>query len=210
MEFLLKQRLVGAAVIIALAVIIPPMIFQGKGQQGIREIPKMPEVRGPVNKGIIREQPVPQAADTPTVVTGKESSGKPEKPAADKPGTAPADRPPAADEPGAKPGQPKAPATTPIAPASKPANKDSKPALANPSWAIQVGSFSTRRRALAVRNRLRKLKYHAYVDKLAMSSGKPLYRVRIGPFASKTEAGRLLKKLRKNRAYAKSFLATHP
>ncbi len=215
MELLLKQRLVGAAVIIALAVIVLPMIFQGKGQQGIREIPEMPEVRGPANKGIIREQPVPDAGERPSIVgRGPDRTARKHERVSD--GKV---RARTSGKVERSPARPSAPSKSTDKPASKPVAKSTagsavqpaaKASPSNPSWVIQVGSFSTRSRALAVRDRLRGMKLHAFVDVLTRQGTARLYRVRIGPFAVRRQAQQALKRLRRNKDYAKSFITSHP
>ncbi len=64
------------------------------------------------------------------------------------------------------------------------------------TWVIQVGSFSNKKNAIALQNKLRKRKYHAFVEavtKLSVTS----YRVRIGPDVKKETSEKTQKRLKK-------------
>ena len=64
------------------------------------------------------------------------------------------------------------------------------------AWVIQVGSFSNKKNALALRNKLRKKKYHAFVEAVTKQSGIS-YRVRVGPEVKKDSAELMVKRLKK-------------
>ena len=49
------------------------------------------------------------------------------------------------------------------------------------AWVVQVGSFSDSDNALALRNKLLKQKYAAFVDEVKGPGGEKIFRVRIGP-----------------------------
>ena len=72
--------------------------------------------------------------------------------------------------------------TTPVA---------KKPAKA---WAIQVGSFADRKNAFSLRNKLRSQKFTAFVESVKTSNGH-VYRVRVGPEIKREVAEKLQKKL---------------
>lgn len=59
MEQTLKQRLVGAAVIIAVGVIVIPMILDGAGERQLRKMPDAPKARIHAKPGMIAEESVP-------------------------------------------------------------------------------------------------------------------------------------------------------
>ncbi|VAW93063.1 hypothetical protein MNBD_GAMMA22-605 [hydrothermal vent metagenome] len=64
------------------------------------------------------------------------------------------------------------------------------------TWVIQVGSFSNKKNAIALQNKLQKRKYHAFVEavtKLSVTS----YRVRIGPEVKKVTSEITKKRLKK-------------
>lgn len=59
MEQTLKQRLVGAAVIIAVGVIVIPMILDGAGERQLRKMPDAPKARIHSKPGLVTEESVP-------------------------------------------------------------------------------------------------------------------------------------------------------
>ncbi len=172
----LKQRLVGAVVLVALAVIFVPMLLQGNKRSGIpmfgSNVPARPEVKaGEID--IPLQVPTPAPAASATVVE------QPVKPA-------PTARP--AAKPAAVP-------ATPVAQAQR-----LKPAVPAPmappaeAWAVQVGSFGEAHNALKLRDTLRAKGYPAYVEQVKASRGAS-YRVRVGPMLARGEAVALQGKL---------------
>ncbi|HHH42790.1 MAG TPA: sporulation protein [Gammaproteobacteria bacterium] len=186
MDALLKQRLVGAIVLVALAVIFVPMILEGPNRTLVPEMEALPEPQEPASSAPLEAFPVPGAIpDEPEVSviqTDTRPVTEPEKP----PQAAPAPAPP---EPEPRP-EPEAvkPAPAPEPPAAAPVAQD-KPAKPGPlgSWVVQVGSFSTEKNALSLRDRLRKSGFTTQVEK-ARVDGKAHYRVRVGPFLEKADA----------------------
>lgn len=59
MEQTLKQRLVGAAVIIAIGVIVIPMILDGAGERQLRKMPDAPKAKSHSKAGMISEESIP-------------------------------------------------------------------------------------------------------------------------------------------------------
>ena len=66
-------------------------------------------------------------------------------------------------------------------------------------WAVQVGSFGSEKNATALRDKIRKRGYRAYVDTVNVK-GKLAHRVRVGPEADKDKANALKKALQKEMA----------
>jgi len=64
------------------------------------------------------------------------------------------------------------------------------------AWIIQVGSFSSKENAIALQNKLRSKKYHAFVEAVTKKSDTS-YRVRIGPEVKKNNAVLTQKRLKK-------------
>ena len=62
-------------------------------------------------------------------------------------------------------------------------------------FTVQVGSFESKDAAAALSSSLTKKGYNSYVT-MGESSGKVLYRVRVGSFLSREEAGRMVKTLK--------------
>lgn len=73
-----------------------------------------------------------------------------------------------------------------------------KPAAKQPAkaWAIQVGSFSERKNAFSLRNKLRSKKFTAFVESVKTVKGH-VYRVRVGPEVKRLQAEKVQKRLKK-------------
>lgn len=206
MEKRLQQRLIGAAVIIALAVIFLPMLLNGGGNGRVSmkmKIPPEPSysfngaAQPPAASGTAPVQPISVAP-----AAGAESQQSAPAPTQQKPAataqqsTAPAPTPqpapkmvepkvtapsvPVQQKPAPKPKPPAQPAKPQPAPAQNEASTGGK--LVTPSWVVQVSSLSKESGANALRDRLRKQGFAAYVDRFDdKSRGKVYYRVRVGP-----------------------------
>lgn len=115
-----------------------------------------------------------------------------------------ADAADAVEEPAPPPPVEKAPPTKAPAPEPRPEKKPAKAAKAERgdaeppkgSFVVQVFSTSERDQALKVRNRLTGGGEKAYLSPVKASSGT-MYRVRIGPFASRDAAQKVADKVRK-------------
>ena len=187
-----KQRMVGALVLVALAVIFLPMLFsrQDEQRQVVVEAPAAPQA--PV---------VPQVQVEPVVV--------PEPQALPEEEPVPSDEEVAAQQAPSMPVQPSVPVVKPTpapAVAAKPATPAPKPVAPQPaapgkpdvgqsridpnglpiSWSIQVASLGNREGADALQKKLRAQGYNAYIRS---ADGKN--RVFIGPLIERAEADRL-------------------
>ncbi|HEX5477242.1 MAG TPA: SPOR domain-containing protein, partial [Burkholderiales bacterium] len=86
-------------------------------------------------------------------------------------------------------------APPPAGAAAKPSDAErsrAEAALANTEYEIQVGAFANAR---PVEAKLGKAKIRYYTESVATAKG-PVTRVRVGPFASKAEAEKALRKLK--------------
>ncbi len=63
------------------------------------------------------------------------------------------------------------------------------------AWAIQVGSFSKRSNAFKLRNKLRSKKFTSFVEAVKTPKGR-VYRVRVGPEVRRSQAEKIQKRLR--------------
>ncbi|CRM15294.1 cell division protein [Pseudomonas sp. 2822-15] len=194
-----KQRMVGALVLVALAVIFLPMLFSRQDEQrqvvveapAAPQAPAMPQVQvEPVvvpEPQALPEEPVPSddevAAQTPQAA-----------PAAPVQQSVPVVKPapaPAAPVVAAKPAAP-APAPKPVAPQpAAPGKPDVGQSRIDPnglpiSWSIQLASLANRESADALQKKLRAQGYNAYIRS---ADGKN--RVFIGPLIERAEADRL-------------------
>ena len=184
MEPALKQRLVGAAVLVALAVIFLPMLIQGPApQSGVADVP-LDAPPAPAGEYETRDLPLvaPAAAPGGSVV-GMDTQ---------QPATATAN-PDAAD-----PAVPPQPASEPARledtgnVASQPlATAASEPMLAAPTaggnFAVNFGAFSTAAAADTLVASLRASQLPGYRE-AATVNGKTVQRVRIGPYATRAQA----------------------
>ncbi len=197
MDSALKQRLLGAAVLIALAIIVVPM-FLGNSppkQAGTTmnlDIPPPPE-----RKFETRTLPVAGPESTPNATTAIGD--------ADKVVTVDTKAPPRTDAHPEENTTPAATAAVPVASVAKPQvmEKPSAPAPAAPMpvaptpaaavpatvgrFAVHLGVYADQGHADALVAKLKKLGYSAY-DETTEYQGKSALRVRVGPFADRAAA----------------------
>lgn len=166
MDERMKQRVIGAAVLVIAAVVFIPMLLDQQGGEVPDQVPRMIPSPSPPSappslpprdtdvRIVPLEQPIPAPA-------------------------APAEPAPARNEPAAKA------VTVPAPPAPPP----KKPAVKS-AFAVQLGSFSKASNALGLRDRLNAKGYRAFVK----TSGS-VTRVYVGPQKNRAEAEKALKKL---------------
>ena len=204
----MKQRLIGAAVLLALGVIFIPMILDGTGNPVLRKIPPIPQALDAVDPHTLViptappvQEHVPVVVQKPAKPVATEPAKKPEtKLATSKPKTSPEvpqKSPPAKTPQATKPA--KQPSTA-IATAASPEKIS--------AWTVQVGSFNTSQKALKLRSTLRSKGFKAYVDKTSKQK-KIYYRVRVGPVLNRKDADKLLKKLKKT-GQTSAYVVRHP
>lgn len=198
----LKQRVVGALVLLALAVIFLPMLFSREDEvrQVVVEAPVMPKPPAmPTVEVQPTEVPEPQAEDADNAVQPAEvvPAQTPSAPVASLPAQqvqptqpkAPAQ--PAVTRPAAPAAQPAQASTAPAAPAQQPAQRLDSNNLPV-SWSVQLASLSSRARADELQKSLRSQGYNAYVR-----SFDGMNRVFVGPVVERAEADRLRDQLGK-------------
>jgi len=177
MERRLKERLIGASVLVLLAVIFIPMVLddsQAPDPMITRtNIPEKPN--GEFSSGLI---PLPEPEDsippepemeTEPAITSIEDTG------IQPPPTAPDEAPPAA------PGD-----TERVEPAQviNDSGNDKKGLTA---WVVQVGSFTSEENANKLNDKLRTAGYRSFVQPVK-NSNRLSYRVRVGPEILRSEA----------------------
>ena len=184
----LKQRLVGAVVLVALAVIFIPMLLSGGGRD--MEMPvfgsNVPERSEEIEniKHINIEEM--QKAETSQEVNPKRipiAEGLPE--------------PKIVKE-----------KKSIIDTIAKLTEEEKKPVIKQTVWAVQVGGFSKRENALGLKEKLRKKNFHAFVERI-LKNNKAIYRVRVGPEVTREKAETLRKKLIKE-FNLKGLVVKHP
>ena len=125
----------------------------------------------------------------------------------------PVDKPKAAETDDAKrtPASSSEPAQTKNATQSP----DEKPATTSEAkdksraWVVQVASFTDRKKALALRDRLRKAKYPSFVESIAVKNTQ-LFRVRVGPVVSRDDADAWQKKIARDFKVKDALVMAHP
>ncbi|WPN49098.1 MULTISPECIES: SPOR domain-containing protein [unclassified Pseudomonas] len=191
-----KQRMVGALVLVALAVIFLPMLFSRQDEQrsvtveapAAPQAPAMPQVQvEPVvvpEPQALPQEPVPsddeiaqqEAPVVPAVPTAPVAVAPAAKP------VAPAPNPALAAKPATPPAQPITAAT------GKPDTTQSRVDAngLSVSWSVQLASLSSRESAEKLQKSLRSQGYNAYIR---AADGKN--RVFVGPLIERAEADRL-------------------
>ncbi|MFA7944536.1 SPOR domain-containing protein [Pseudomonas brenneri] len=187
-----KQRMVGALVLVALAVIFLPMLFSRQDEQrqvtveapAAPQAPVMPQVQVepvvvPEPQALPEEEPVPTDAE----IAQQQAPTAPIQP------SVPVVKP--VPVVAAKPAAP-APAPKPVAPQpAAPGKPDVGQSRIDPnglpiSWSVQLASLSNRESAEALQKTLRSQGYNAYIR---TADGKN--RVFVGPLIERAEADRL-------------------
>ncbi|MCE5232156.1 MAG: SPOR domain-containing protein [Mizugakiibacter sp.] len=216
MEPALKQRLLGAAVLIALAIIFVPMFFSGEPPKSANQdatvsldIPPAPDRELQSRTLGVAPEAVPApAASAPAAAVpaaGAPTAGADKVTTLDLPSRKPADVHPendAAPAPAAEPAPPPNPmvVTAPRAetPRPAPAAKAPQPASVAPGaaaegrYAVNLGVYGDRANVEALLASARKLGLPAHSE-AAVVNGKAATRVSLGPFAGRAaaEAARL-------------------
>ncbi len=186
MDQQLKQRLVGAVVLISLAVIFIPMLLDQNDPSSLPHfgspVPERPDFQFDPIEIPLQTPPAVEPAAAEVV---EESSPKPEP--------QPSVPAPRADE---KPAP--VPAKTPLIP----------PDTQALAWAVQVGSFDQEGNAAALRDKLRGSGFAAYLEKVKVE-GRMHYRVRVGP-ELKRELAEALRERLEEKTKMKGIVVRHP
>lgn len=191
MEERLKQRLVGATVLVALAVIFVPMLLDGAQEGDFQSDTAIPPPKV--------EQDLSQPAPSPGTVLPMAAKEQEKTPSADAPDATAvqvdAERKDT-ERGSAGPVKPvdvsPAEAKPPIASAKlsgqESLRKDVAPAPVGPTaWIVQVASFNREENARALRDKLRTAGYTAFIERLRQP-GEDVFRVRIGPEVERARA----------------------
>ena len=194
-EHAFKQRIVGAIVLVALAVIFIPILLPGHRDIGFTDNgspipPKPAELENLKVLELEKPQPAPMPREIVRTPIDERSpatpAGEVESPSAEKT--------PPPEEVLAEPKTNQATQTDATTPKA---------------WAVQVGSFTQRENAMRLRDQLRSKKYKAFVEQIS-SAGKTFYRVRVGPEVSRDKAEALQKELQSKMKLQGSTVVSHP
>ena len=225
MEERLKQRLVGAVVLVSLAVVFVPILFDLPREERpepsgtpISEIPERPQDRSGSPVSINLDLPQTQRLDAeverergvsdPDADGGGVSSGAGATDSAATPSATPAGAAPATAESSEPPASadrsdPSPAGSVPAAAAGEPAEDSEQQqavqASATDGWMVQLGSFAKSENALALRKRLREKGYPAFVESGSSAQGA-VSRVFVGPMPDRRQARDSAAKLRREMA----------
>jgi len=200
MDRALKERIIGAAVLVVFVVLVVPVFLDGPPQSGeivSERVPLPGQAADGETRTVVlerdRDEPVPVPAPVSEPQAASQQKAEPEtKPE-------PESRPAAAarTEPEPEPA------------AAKPAAQ--QPAAADASstgmWAVQLGSFGNQQNAERLAADLRKQGFAAFLSQLSTDSGQ-LHRVRIGPQKDRESAEAMAARLAK--AGHKGQVVPHP
>lgn len=184
MDRRVKERLVGASILVVLIVLIVPELLSGPAPVPV-----------PAPAPMLSAAPASAAEPVRNVTVDLATSKAPAPEPPPQPATASSPAPHEAPSAAAA-GAVDAPATLETAPpAPTSAAAPTKPAaLPGRSWAVQLGSFASRANADKLVRQLKAQGFAVYV--LAGGSGTSLrYRVRVGPMADRNSAAQAVAKL---------------
>ena len=205
MDRALKERIIGATVLVLFVVLVVPVFLDGPSNSGavISEQVPLPGQSGEENQTIIlhrdRTQPVPAASSNNP--PANEPQEQQERPVSSTP-AAPA------------PQREVEPERTPD-PEPQPVQKEpevvvaavAEPASSTGMWAVQLGSFGKQENAEKLATDLKKLGFAAFRSQLSTASGQ-LHRVRVGPQKDRESAETVAEQLSK--AGQKGQVVPHP
>ena len=208
MERRAKERLIGALVLVMLAVIIIPLVLDDSIPQETTidetNIPPRPEFE--FASKIVPLPPAPPGKQERQAEGGSPATGREGRaPAAQSTATAPAPVEPAADgQEGAKAGgsdaggaDPGTGASTPAPVAGTGAAKQ-EAVVGMTAWVVQLGSFGSEENATALNDRLRKAGFASFTEPLKQGDGSVSWRVRVGPELRRSDAQTLRERISKS------------
>ncbi|HVC37049.1 MAG TPA: SPOR domain-containing protein [Gammaproteobacteria bacterium] len=181
MEIGLKERLIGALVLVILAVIIIPWVLRGGSAPNTTvtkslTLPPAAATSGQTayhmdlnNSAAPAQAAAATRVSVPEAVTQAALASATQGSPASKAGLAPL----------AKPA---------VQPITEPA---ARAATETGGWAVQAGSYRSEANARSVQRKLIKRGYHAYISRFHKGS-RTYFRVRVGPFADRAAARRIV------------------
>lgn len=207
MEVRVRERLIGALVLVTIVVLLVPAILKGRGTTPAEppaestrrvEVPTS-DAPPPPAESVLVPEPVADAqpaADAEPATSTSAKAQRTERSAPPPDAGSMASAPPPAPKPQAAAQAPsKAP---PVAPASK---------STATAWAVQLGAFSNRSKAEQLVAQLKERRYAAFVLEYR-ASGQVLYRVRVGPEQERARAEEIAARLAKDGF--QTVVARHP
>jgi len=192
----LKERIIGAAVLVVFVVLVVPVFLDGPPQSGeivSERVPLPGQAAEDETRTVVldrdRDEPVP----VPAPVTQPETDRQQPEPPKPEPETEAREEP----EPEPEPATAKPAAQQPTAAGNS----------STGMWAVQLGSFGNQQNAERLAADLRKQGFAAFLSQLSTGSGE-LHRVRIGPQKDRESAEAMAQRLAK--AGHKGQVVPHP
>lgn len=191
MERALKERIVGAVILVALAVLVVPVFLDGPPESGetVTERVPLPGQADQETQTVVldrdRDEPVPappKPAPRASASGGTEAETEREPTEDTRASTAEPARAAIAAPDTASDAQSDAGAEVPA------------DESATGMWAVQLGSFSNQENAERLAADLRRQNYAAFLSRLTTSNGE-LHRVRVGPLENREAAESMAKRL---------------
>ena len=190
MDRRVKERLVGAAILVAIVVLVVPELLPGSPRRAAavtgHDVP-IAEPRDPMRTVTLD---IAQNSAGPALAPGRESAPQTATPASS---ASVASGPP----PGARTAPHVADAARALEkPRPPPIRVRTAAAQGHGTWAVQLGSFKDRANALKLARHWKSNGYPAYLSTVG-GGARALHRVRIGPYRDRTAAARALAALEK-------------
>jgi len=195
MDRALKERIIGAAVLVLVVVLVVPVFLNGPpaGDEIVSEHVTLPGQADQKTQTVIldrdRTAPVPAPVENEAAAEAAQPEAAQPRPAAHEQSPPAPVVAKAGSEPAAKPA-----AQTPPAGSGEPAEKAATSTTG--MWAVQLGSFGSAENAERLAADLRKQGYAAFLSEVDTKSGH-LERVRIGPQKDRASAEAVAAKLKK-------------
>jgi DedD protein len=198
-----RRRLIGAAVLLLLGVLLFPLVFETQPRPLPLDLPMTVAPAKGAAAVVPAPAPVAGTATRPAPPMIVETA-EPESRAAPAPASAVAQASPAPAPQAAPPAQPAQPARAAAsAPATPAAALKAAPAPTTASapapepgrFVVQVGAFADDATVRQTRQKVEKLGLKTYTQEVNTEAGKRV-RIRVGPFATRDEAAQVLGKLK--------------
>ena len=183
MERALKERIIGAVVLVVFVVLVVPVFLDGPPDDGkvVSERVLLPGQEDQKTQTVVldrdRTEPVPVPSAAQNEPEAEPQQEEPEQEVIRRP----------------------EPSRLPPKPVEEPTQeepKDEEPASTTGMWAVQLGSFGNKENAERLAAELRKQGYAAFLSQLDTASGT-LHRVRIGPQKDRDSAEQMAARLQK-------------
>ena len=187
MDRALKERIIGAAVLVVFVVLVVPVFLDGPPESGEVVSERVP-LPGQAAEGETRTVVLERDRDEPVPAASAEPETRQPQPVK----TSAAAQSESKTEPDTVPESEPEPAP------ARPAKQQAVPSAdsATGMWAVQLGSFGSQENAERLAADLRKQGFAAFLSQLSTGSGQ-LHRVRIGPQKDRESAEAMAERLAK-------------